>query len=459
MRCTRQWAMVLVLGMVAMWACQGEAATELVQPADFEYLGAFRLPGGDERPETFAYGGNGMAFNPDGGGDGLPGSLFILGHERMPYGDLPNGNQFAEVLIPTPVKSRDLGALSKASFVQPFRDSAKGLFPDCQEIPRVGIEYLAVPGMGPRIHVTWGQHLYDDDQGHGPTHCWISPNLGAPAPRGFWHIGNQSPHSVTGYLFEIPAPWANAHVGGRVLATGQFRDGGWSGQGPCLYAYRPWTDDSGTPAPNGARLEEVTLLEYADSHNTDDVVSRSLRGYQHGDEWEGGAWLTTPSGKSAVMIAGTKGTGKKYWYGWINPDGPEFPCVETSMVGEFIVCRMADGSPCPPEDLRSHDDHSDYRGWWSSRMAAQFILYNPDDLARVAAGELKPCEPQPYASLDVDEHLFLNPSGIEEGMLGAGVQRRFRIGAVAFDRKNGIVYVLEHFADEAKPVVHVWRIR
>jgi len=54
--------------------------------------------------------------------------------------------------------------------------------------------------------------------------------------------------------------------------------------------------------------------------------------------------------------------------------------------------------------------------------------------------------------------LFLNPAGVEAEMLGAGVQRRHRIGAVAYDRDNGLLYVLELFADEAKPVVHVWSV-
>jgi hypothetical protein len=44
-------------------------------------------------------------------------------------------------------------------------------------------------------------------------------------------------------------------------------------------------------------------------------------------------------------------------------------------------------------------------------------------------------------------------------MLGTGVQRRYRIGAVAYDRGNGRLYVLELFADEAGPVVHVWEVR
>jgi uncharacterized protein (DUF2141 family) len=38
------------------------------------------------------------------------------------------------------------------------------------------------------------------------------------------------------------------------------------------------------------------------------------------------------------------------------------------------------------------------------------------------------------------------------------VQRKTRIGDVAYDRANNLLYVLELFADGAKPVVHVWKI-
>ena len=99
-----------------------------------------------------------------------------------------------------------------------------------------------------------------------------------------------------------------------------------------------------------------------------------------------------------------------------------------------------------------------YRGWWSTRFDAQFILYDPAQLAQVAAGAIESWEPQPYASLDIDEYLFLNPAGVEPDMLGTGVQRRYRIGDVAYDRENALLYVLELYADGAKPVVHVWRV-
>ena len=46
----------------------------------------------------------------------------------------------------------------------------------------------------------------------------------------------------------------------------------------------------------------------------------------------------------------------------------------------------------------------------------------------------------------------------ERVAVGWGDQRRYRIGAVAYDRENALLYVLEMQADESKPVVHVWRI-
>jgi hypothetical protein len=99
-----------------------------------------------------------------------------------------------------------------------------------------------------------------------------------------------------------------------------------------------------------------------------------------------------------------------------------------------------------------------YRGWWSTRFDAQFILYDPSDLAQVAAGAMEPWEPQPYASLDIDEHLYLKPPEWDMVTVGWGEQRRNRIGPSAYDRNSALLYVLEQYGEGAKPVVHVWRV-
>jgi len=432
----------------------------IIQPGSFVYVGAFRLPGGDTPPQTFAYGGNAMTFNPDGdpsNGDDFPGSLFITGHDRMAYGDLPDGDQIAEVSIPTPGFSDSPSGLPEAAFLQDFHDVTAGYFTELEEIPRVGLQYLNHPATGPKLHLAWGQHLQFDDVA---SHAWVNATLGDPDLQGVWFIGNQDPYRVNGYLFDIPIPWADAYTNGRYLATGRMRDGGQGGMGPALFAYRPWLPD-GSPSPSGTHLEETTLLLYENAYNTE-VITRSLNGYQHPDAWEGGAWITTQDGRGAVLFAGTKSNGTKYWYGYRNAAGPQVPCVDAE-VTDFTTCRMADGSACPPEDFAGCCSDAagtciSYRGWWSTRFDAQFILYDPAELARVAAGEIESWEPQPYAAIDIDEHLYLSPPEWDVIGLGAGDQRRMRIGAVAFDRDNGYLYVLELYADEAKPVVHVWKI-
>ena len=436
------------------------ASSARVQPSDFLYLGAFRLPDVGLRPLTFEYGGNAMTFRPGGdpagSADGFPGSLFITGHDRMPYGELPDGSRVAELSIPAPLASRDVSALPVARILQPFADVTGGLFAGIDEIPRIGMQYLDRAETGPKLHLAWGEHLPPPPD--RPTHAWFEPDLASPRPRGAWFLAGRSPYAVNGYMLEIPEAWANAHASGRMLGTGRYRDGGLAGMGPALYAYRPWPDAAGAPPAPNASLPSTTLLQYASSLETEEFT-RGLAGNQHADAWEGAAWLTTSSGKSAVLFSGTKGTGERFWYGFLHPSGPDRPCVAGDFVNEYTTCRFADGTPCPPSDLAECAGHTSSRGWWSSRFAGRLLLYDPGDLARVAEGTLEAWAPQPYAYLDVDPYLFLNPDRVDLEEVGPGVQQRYRLGDATFDRQSGLLYLLELYADGAKPVVHVFRVR
>jgi len=433
----------------------------VIDPNRLNYLGAFRLPEGWDRPQTFAYGGNAMTFNPNGdvnNPDDFPGSLFVMGHDRIAYGDVPDGNQVAEVSIPMPVKSENISELNTADFIQDFADVTRGYFKDLEEIPKVGMQYLDTPITGPKIHLAWGQHLQPPEI---PSHAWFDPDLSNPNLQGAWFIGDQNLYSVNGYMFEIPPEWAESYTGGKMLATGRMRDGGQGGMGPTLFAYRPWNADGSAP-PSGTRLEETTLLLYENAYSTDEIT-RAMNGYQHPDEWEGGAWLTSPLGESAVIFAGTKANGEKFWYGYMHPEGPDKACVDAH-VTDFLTCRLADGGACGSSDMGGCCDEEigscvSMRGWWSNRFDAEIIFYDPADLAKVAEGEMEAWQPQPYAVLDIDEFLFFSPPEWDEILVGWGDQRRYRIGDVAFDRQNGLIYILELFADEAKPVVHVWQIK
>jgi hypothetical protein len=146
----------------------------------------------------------------------------------------------------------------------------------------------------------------------------------------------------------------------------------------------------------------------------------TLNDYHHSDEWNGGAWLTAGE-KSALIFVGVKGVGEN-WYGCA--DGTVWP----------------DEPPYPPECPE--------RGWWSSAFERQIIFYNPADLAAVARGELEPWAPQPYASLNIDPYLFNTAEHIIF----------YDLGASAFDRQNGLLYIIEPLTEEDKSIIHVWKL-
>lgn len=393
-------------------------STELVQPTDLVYKGAFRLPEGPEEI-GWAWGGAAMTYypggDPNGPADGYTGSIFGTGHDWNQY--------VSEISIPVPVISpgKDVNELNTATTLQEFQNIRGDLFDHLDfEIPRAGLEYLPRQGdqTTDKLYFCWGQHYQEGEP--SVSHGWSELDLSNPNPAGAWYIDNYTNYATNDYIFAIPRGWADANTPGQLLATGRFRDGGWSGQGPSLFAYGPWSE--GNPPPRGSRLSAIPLLLYDSSISESNLM---MNDYHHSDEWNGGSWLTAGD-KSAVIFVGTKGVGE-YWYGFANgvvwPDEPPYPPV-----------------PDPP-----YDD----RGWWSTAFEGQIIFYDPADLAAVARGEWEPYEPQPYATMNLDPYLFNVQSS----------QQKYHLGAAGFDRERGLLYVFELFGDEDRPLVHVWKVK
>ncbi len=392
---------------------------ERIDPDAIVYRGAFRLPG-PSGESNWGWAGDGMAYRPDGDpdgpDDGYPGSLFGFGHDHQ--------HHVSEIAIPAPVvsKAKNLAELPTAKTLQPFADVRAGHFTD-YEIPRADLAYLPPQGdqARPKLYFCFGQHMHETFK--GPTHCWCEVDLSNPRTAGPWTVGGLTEYVTSDYLCVIPKPWAGAHVGGMRLATGRFRDGGQGSQGPTLFALAPW--QHGNPPEAGTDLKAVTLLRY--SVVTDDPeAKKGLKNYHHSDEWAGAAWLTDGS-RAAVVFVGTKGQGK-CWYGFANgvvwPEEGPWPEV-------------------PPYP-------NDQRGWWSERFVRQMLLYDPADLAKVAAGTMKPHEPQPYAVVDLDPFLF----SIK------GKQDLYKVVACGADQERGRLYVFERNADEDdRAIVHVWEIK
>ena len=423
----------------------------LLSPDDLVYMGAFRMPDrtGEGDGETWNYGGQALTYNPDGdpGGeqDGFPGSLFGTGHDIYNY--------VSEISIPAPVVSKELDQLPAATTIQGFQDVQGTLFTGLDEMQRVGLQYIRLPDETTgKLHLAMGQHHHDiNSPSDTPSHAWLETDLSQQNTQGPWWIGDFSLYSVNGYMFEIPEDWANAYLGGMRIGTGRYRDGGWSGMGPGLIAYAPWLD--GNPPAAGAHLSATALLLYSYVDGEGDF---RLNSYHDSDQWEGGAWLTAGE-KTAIIFAGTKGGGDYWWYGYSSPAGDGAPCPFIDPL-DGTRCYSSDGGDCPPELSQTCSGYQDEsKGWWSSRFDAQIIFYDPADMAAVVNGSMQPHEPQPYAVLDIDEHLLLN---MDDVYIGSGEQRNYRIGEVAFDRERGFLYVFELFGGyDAKPVIHVWSVQ
>jgi len=411
---------------------QSHPSGELFMPDDLEYLGAFRLP--DE--PNWEYSGHGLTYfpdgDPDGPADGFPGSLFGVGHDHT--------LMVSEITIPTPVNSRNLDDLNYAETLQPFADITGGIITEDLAIPRLGLEYLPVQGeqSTDKLHFTWGQHI----QYFQPSHGWAELDLGYPRTTGFWIFGDYTNYVTNDYIFEIPREWADFYTPGQYLATGRAREGPWSGRGPALFAYSPWNDGnppiSGITLTSGAKLNIITpLLLYGiqEPGNPEIISDESMmmNGYQDSDHWWGGAWLTAGE-KSAVVFVGTKALGSS-WYGFSNGVVWEYDCAEQS----------------PPTCPEYPDWPYDNRGFWAEDYQAQIIFFSPSDLAAVARGEMQTWEPQPYATFVLDEYLF-------DPELNHAEYKRDLVAACAFDRENGLLFVIERLADEYKSVIHVWRV-
>jgi len=402
------------------------SSDSLIQPDDFTYLGFFRLPeptGGSD----WDYSGHGLTYFPDGdpegSSDGFPGTLFGFGHDHQLF--------VSEISIPEPVITTNLEEANIAQTLQPFADLAGGMFNiDGMSLPRAGLAYMAEPQ--PRLHFTFGQHIQDFEESHG----WADLNLSNPDAQGPWVFDGYTNYVTNDYLFEIPSLWAEAIAPGPLLASGRAREGLWSGRGPALFAYQ--CGETAAPLQSGSKLSEIVpLLLYGEQQpGQPDLISspsQSVIDYHEADHWWGGAWLTAGDA-SAVVFAGTKALGEE-WYGFANGVVWEHDCADQTP------------STCPDPPEWPYDD----RGFWAEDYQAQLIFYDPALLAAVARGELESWQPQPYAVLVLDDYL-LDPS------LDFMEYKRDLVGAAAFDRANGLFYLIERLADEYRSVIHVWEL-
>jgi hypothetical protein len=365
--------------------------------ADFTYEGAFLAPANGER--GFAFGGRAAAFNPYGdpsSSDGFDGSLFITG--------FPRNEQVAEISIPAPeLHDGSTAGLPIATVLQPFSDVTGGRGESyVGSSERGGLDDFRIGGLevidggdGPRLHWTaWqvGNVAYNDVAGHGSS----SLDLQNPDPQGPWYLGNQVTYKTAGYLFDVPRAFADEHLGGNYLLSG-FQDAAASSVtswGPPFFAFSP-----PAAAEPEARLQVVELVNYP-------YDQAQLAGYEKRTLTPGADWVESSDGRRAIVTVGTRA-------------GPNSGDCDSG---------PNQGDPYTP----------------------QLMFYDPDDLARVAAGELTPSQVEPYRTWQPSSLLFPTCDWL--------------LSSISFDETSGRLYVVQVKADRSQqehepvPAVHVFSV-
>ena len=400
----------------------------LFNPSGIEYKGAFTLP------ESFAYGGDALSYNPNGDGgqsgggstDGYAGSLYISDI------NLPDHGFCAEVTIPAPLisVSHNIDDLNEVSIIQSafnIRPDNVNAWGDYVDIWRSDFEYVPEKN---QLYSSWSIYYTVTDVKHSSISFCDPDDLSGSTKYGAWYVGAQdelpNDKMLGDYLFQAPQSWADTNTSGRALINGRYREGGLSGLGPTLYSIALL--DTVSPPPD-AVLPFTTLLQYGSVTGSDDYnFPNSIVDYNHSDLWRDADWVSGGE-TNAVMIIGDKAHGDN-WYGYQGE----------RMRHNWVICDL------PYPEFPETDPNG--KGWQAHDYIPMAIFYNPDDLAAVANGTISSFEPQPYAAKRFDENIFWRNGKLME------------IASAVFDNINERLFVTEfNGLNDGRLLVHVFEFK
>lgn len=389
---------------------------EMLTPGNFHYLGAFRPPHIDGLGKSFAYGGWGIAFRPDGDplgmADGFAGSLFIVGHH--------NEQLVAEISIPVPqvTKRQRMDDLPVADVLQNLGDISGGIRLQMTDNSSQPFEFGGLLVSGDRL--LWTIYRYYNAESYDfHSHGASSLDIGNPAVQGPWHLGpintgrsEWQAYKHAGYMFDVPEAYADQWFGGRRFISGlQIATGlQTASHGPAMFA---WQLPKTLP-PAGSSLDAVPLVW--------NDLTIPTPGFHPADRFTGGAWLTLGN-KQSVIIVGRKALGA-FYYGDARPQD------------------------CTPD-----------KGYHGPPYEAQVLFYAPASLVRSAHGALSPTGIVPWSQWDQNTA----GGGIGQYLFPTCSQH---LGGIAWDREHQLLYVCQINAGataglefELLPAIHVFRLR
>lgn len=367
---------------------------------DLIYKGAFRLPAETSNDDSFAGGGQAIAFNP------ASSSLFVSS---------ARGN-VAEVTIPAAAISSDTARLPVARLVQGFVEPTEGRL---GEVGKTGIQLSALIVYDGQLLGTASAY-YDAENEQRVSHFARSLRLSDRSFRGWTQVWEERKTGfVAGWLATVPPEWRQL-LGGAMI-TGQccipiISRTSW---GPAAFAFNP--------ASIGGRVAAaIPLLYYSQDHATLGPWEGSNERF--GNSTEVGGVVIVDGTRSALYFGRTglgdacygSGTADKTLAGTMGEDGSKY-CF---------------------------DPTSPYKGTHAYPYRYQIWAYDLNDLAAVKSGKRRPWDVLPYAVWPLE---FPTPAP------------RVSIGGVGYDPAHRTIFVTQRHTDrdeyQSRPVIHLFQVR
>ena len=363
---------------------------------DFQYEGAFLVSSANAGSSRFSYSWGNMAVDP--AGDNGNGSLFLSGHL---YDD-----KVAEVNIPAPQileAGTSRAQLPRTSILQQFADVTSGYFAQFQQTngnsELSGLAILQPPGFFEK-QLFWTTRIYYNVwNGNPPSHGVASANLAAPDAKGPW-LAQGGHNMVAGFLAPVPQDFADAHLNGSSLLTGQSGVAGNVGSsfGPVAFAIKPWMENGAYQEAN-ASVSSTPLVYYP--------IDKPYPGFDNASRIEGMAWVSF-EGKNALAFIGTIGTGH-YWYGEGSDAGYTDPCSQS-------------------------------KGQHNSAFETRLYLYDEAELLKVTSGQINAWDARPSEVVNLTPYLNGQCSGPHSIAYDPVKQRLFIFESKGYIAPNAYEY-------------------
>ena len=405
--------------MVALFltlTTEASYAANLLQFSDLQYLGAFRVPAG----QNLGYGGYTLGYNP---GSSSPGSLFI--------GCFNTTATIAEISIPTPVNSTNLNNLPTAKLLQPCANPAAGTI-------GIGASDTQIGGIlvfGDKLIVS--EYSYYDASKSQTAAFFVKPNatLSQANATGPYTVSAPNIGFVDGWMAPVPSEWQAALKG--PIASGNcclsiISRTSW---GPDAFAWDPAQLTNISIAVPSTPLfyytgQNATIGQWDGlmPNNTTIWWNNAGTGYRDGG--------VIPNGTRSMLFFGSQGMDP---LGMCYGEGTSDPSLNRKQV------------PNEPGVIYCYDPADRYKGVHGYPYQFQIMAYDLNELAAVAAGTKQPYSILPYAVWP-----------LISGLVGVDGKNNETAGGAVYDPTLQRIYYTTPYTDNSVeyglPLVQVWQV-